>query len=433
MNQGLFKSFRLLLAVSALSLSASALAQREQPIEPIDLPPSVEQGVDMIYIDPEIAPKLRDNDVALHQISFEEWAGAPYDLFLPVNPIYTDLRRGLVRYQQRWGDLPQLKIPAGATLKPGSQDDRVGMLRERLGLPPGAAFDPALANVVKEYQQAHALKADGVAGGGTIASLNLGANHYERLIIVNLERARRLPLATEAHRYILVDVGAARLFMYENGKPVDSMKVIVGKEETATPMMAAQLRYASVNPYWNVPPELVIKLIAPNVLKQGVTYLKDRRYEVLNDWSDEATALDPTTVDWQAAADGRKIIRVRQLPGPANSMGKVKYMMPNDFGIYLHDTPHKELFADTNRWVSNGCIRLEDAPRLGVWLMGGLPTPHDPDRPDRVDLPDPVPVYVTYLTVAATPQGIEFRPDPYERDPAIIARYFGERDQVAAR
>ncbi|WP_309662756.1 L,D-transpeptidase family protein, partial [Sphingomonas sp.] len=273
----------------------------------------------------------------------------------------------------------------------------------------------------------------GIAGGGTIDSLNLGANHYERLIIVNLERARRLPLATEAHRYILVDVGAAKLFMYENGRVVDSMKVIVGKEETATPMMAAQLRYASVNPYWNVPPELVIKLIAPNVIKQGVTYLKDRRYEVLNDWSDEATALDPSTVDWQAAADGRKIIRVRQLPGPANSMGKVKYMMPNDFGIYLHDTPHKELFADANRWISNGCIRLEDAPRLGQWLMGGLPQPHDPDRPDRVDLPDPVPVYVTYLTVAATPQGIEFRPDPYERDPAIIARYFGDRDQVALR
>jgi murein L,D-transpeptidase YcbB/YkuD len=107
-------------------------------------------------------------------------------------------------------------------------------------------------------------------------------------------------------------------------------------------------------------------------------------------------------------------------------------MMPNDFGIYLHDTPHKELFADENRWISNGCIRLEDAPRLGAWLMGGLPQPRDPDRPDRVDLPDPVPVYVTYLTVAASPQGIVFRPDPYRRDPAVIARYFGERDLAAA-
>jgi len=421
------KPLRVLFAVVALGLAGPALASRDQPIEPIDLPPSVEQGVDMIYIDPEIAPKLHDNDVALHQISFEEWAGAPYDLFLPVNPIYTDLRRGLVRYQQRWGDLPQLKIPAGPAMKPGSEGGRVAMLRERLGLPPGTSFDLALTNVVKDYQQAHALKADGIVAGGTIASLNLGANHYERVIIVNLERARRLPLATEAHRYILVDVGAAKLVMYENGRPVDSMKVIVGKAETATPMMAALLRYASVNPYWNVPPELVIKLIAPNVLKQGMTYLKDRRYEVLTDWSDEASALDPSTVDWQAVADGRTVIRVRQLPGPANSMGKVKYMMPNDFGIYLHDTPHKDLFAVDNRWISNGCIRLEDASRLANWLMGGLPQALDPDRPQRVDLPDPVPVYVTYLTVAATPQGVVFRPDPYQRDPAIIARYFGER------
>src|SRR5687768_9493869 len=142
------KSMRLLAAAAMLGLTAGmtspALAQREQPIEPIDLPPSVEQGVDMIYIDPEIAPKLRDVDVAMHQISFEEWAGAPYDLFLPVNPIYTDLRRGLVRYRQRWGDLPQFEIPSGPAMKIGSEGENVGMLRERLGLPSGTKFDQAL-------------------------------------------------------------------------------------------------------------------------------------------------------------------------------------------------------------------------------------------------------------------------------------------------
>ena len=424
-----FKSVRLLMTAAALGLSVGlaspAFAQREQPIEPIDLPPSVEQGVDMIYIDPEIAPKLHDVDVAMHQIPFEEWAGAPYDLFLPVNPIYTDLRRGLVRYRQRWGDLPQIQIPAGPAMKLGSQGVNVGMLRQRLGLLPGDKFDQQLANVVKEYQQAHGLKADGVAGGGTIASLNLGAQHYERLIIVNLERARRLPLATERGRYILVDVGAAQLFMYENGRPVDSMKVIVGKEDTATPMMAAQMRYASVNPYWNVPPELVTSLIAPNVLKQGLTYLKERRYEVLADWSDEAAAINPSTIDWPAVASGRKVIRVRQLPGGGNSMGEVKFMMPNDFGIYLHDTPNKALFAQADRWISNGCIRVEDAHRLSAWLMGGLPRSPDPDRPLRVDIREPVPVFITYLTAAATPTGIAFRPDPYKRDAAVIARYFG--------
>lgn len=423
------KPFRLLIAAAALGLSvglsAPALASREQPIEPIDLPPSVEQGVDMIYIDPEIAPRLEDANVAMHQISFEEWAGAPLDLFLPVNPIYTDLRRGLVRYRQRWGDLPQFQLPAGPAMKLGSEGINVAALRQRLGLPPGTKFDQQLANAVTEYQQAHGLKADGVAGGGTIASLNLGAQHYERLIIVNLERARRLPLATERGRYILVDVGSAKLFLYENGRPVDSMKVIVGKADTATPMMAAQMRYASVNPYWNVPPEMVTSLIAPNVLKQGLTYLRERRYEVLSDWSDEASAIDPATVDWPAVAAGRTVIRVRQLPGGGNSMGQVKFMMPNDFGIYLHDTPNKALFAAEDRWISNGCIRVEDAQRLSAWLMGGLPRAPDPDRPLRVDMPEPVPVFITYLTAAATPTGIAFRPDPYRRDAAVIARYFG--------
>jgi murein L,D-transpeptidase YcbB/YkuD len=434
MKQSL-KPFRLLVTAAALGLSVAvsspALASREQPIEPIDLPPSVEQGVDMIYIDPEIAPRLDDANVAMHQISFEEWAGAPLDLFLPVNPIYTDLRRGLVRYRQRWGDLPQFQMPVGPTMKLGSEGMNVAALRQRLGLSPGNTFDQQLANVVKEYQQAHGLKADGIAGGGTVASLNLGSRHYEQLIIVNLERARRLPLATERGRYMLVDVGAAKLFLYENGRPVDSMKVIVGKAETATPMMAAQMRYASVNPYWNVPPELVISLIAPNVLKQGMTYLKDRRYEVLADWSDKAQAIDPTTVDWPAVAAGQKVIRVRQLPGGGNSMGQVKFMMPNDFGIYLHDTPNKAVFADENRWISNGCIRLEDAPRFANWLMGGLPKAADPDRPQRVDLQQPVPVYITYLTAAATAQGVAFRADPYRRDAAVIARYFGE-ERVAS-
>jgi murein L,D-transpeptidase YcbB/YkuD len=425
---------RFLAAAAALALSATVPALAQQPIEPIDLPPSVEQGVDMIYIDPEIAPRLNDQNVAMHQISFEEWAGAPLDLFLPVNPIYTDLRRGLVRYQQRWGGLPQLQIPAGGpAMKVGGSGEKVAMLRERLGVAPGTKFDESLVAAVKEYQQAHGLKADGVVAGGTISSLNMGSRHYERLIIVNLERARRLPLATDRGRYLLVDVGAARLDMYEGGRPVDSMKVIVGKAETATPMMAALMRYASVNPYWNVPPELVISLIAPNVLKQGMTYLKDRRYEVLADWSDEAQAIDPSTIDWRAVAAGQKEIRVRQLPGGGNSMGAVKFMMPNDFGIYLHDTPKKDVFAAADRWISNGCVRVEDYARLANWLMGGLPKSADPDRPLKVDMRSPVPVYITYFTAAATPQGVTFRPDPYGRDPAVIARYFGNERLVASR
>ena len=409
-----------------------ARQDKPMPIEPIDLPPAVEQGVDMIFIDQEIEPSMAQRESLMHGVALDDWSGAPVDLFLPVNPIYTELRRGLVRYQQRWGDLPQMTLPTGPALKPGSTDPRVSLLRQRLGLVPGTKFDERLTAVVKEYQAAHGLKVDGIVGNGMIASLNLGPQYYQRLAIVNMERAKRLPLDGERQRYVLVDAGAARLYMYENGRVVDSMKVIVGKAETATPMMAAQLRFASVNPYWNVPPELVKSLVAPRVVAQGVSYLTEREYQVLADWSDNPKVLDPTTIDWKAVADGRQEIRLRRLPSPANSMGMVKFMMPNAFGIYLHDTPEKFHFQEANRWISNGCIRVEDAKRLGDWLYGSMPKGRDPKVEEEVPLAHPVPVYVTYLTVAPTATGLEFRGDPYGRDAPVLARYFGS-SAVASR
>ena len=223
-----------------VGLSSPALASRDQPIEPIDLPPSVEQGVDMIYIDPEIAPQAaRRMTSRCTRSRSRNGPALRYDLFLPVNPIYTELRRGLVRYQQRWGSLPQIKIPPGRCIKPGSEGrargDAARAARPRCR---AANSTPRWHAVVKEYQQAHGLKADGIVGAGMIASLNLGVNHYERLIIVNLERARRLPWRPRAVATSSSTSARAKLFMYENGRPVDSMKVIVGKEETATPMMA---------------------------------------------------------------------------------------------------------------------------------------------------------------------------------------------------
>ena len=123
---------------------------------------------------------------------------------------------------------------------------------------------------------------------------------------------------------------------------------------------------------------------------------------------------------------------MRQGPGGGNSMGKIKFMMPNKFGIYLHDTPDKAVFDVDQRWISNGCIRLQDAPRLAAWLLGAMPKGRDPAVEERVDLTDPVPVFVTYLTVEATADGIMFRPDPYGRDPAVLTRYFAEERQLAA-
>jgi murein L,D-transpeptidase YcbB/YkuD len=202
------------------------------------------------------------------------------------------------------------------------------------------------------------------------------------------------------------------------------MKIVVGKAETATPMMAAYIKYASVNPYWNVPPELAKNLIAPRVIAQGTGYLTDREYQILTDYSEDAKAIDPHDVDWQAVADGRADIRLRRLPSPANSMGMMKFMLPNYFGIYLHDSPEKEHFTKNELWISNGCVRVEDYKRLAAFLFdGSVPKGRDPKVEEEVDLPQPIPVYMTYLTAQPTADGIQFMEDHYGRDAHLMERY----------
>jgi murein L,D-transpeptidase YcbB/YkuD len=421
-------------APSAQPWQSPAAEQNRSPaLEPIDLPPAIEQGVDMIYIDEELVPKAVHDNAPAQDMSFAAWSGAPVDFFTSVNPIYTDLRRGLVKYQQRWGSLPQITIPAGPTLKVGTSGERVAMLRNRLGLPDGEKFDAALAVQVKEFQSVHGIKPDGIAGAGTIQALNRGAQYYEQLIIINMERAKRLPAPEEQRKYLIVDAGDARLSMWENGRKVDEMKIVVGKAETATPMMAAYIKYASVNPYWNVPPELVRSLIGPRVVAQGISYLTEREYQVLSGYGDDAKTLDPRDVDWQAVVDGRQDVVLRRLPSPANSMGMMKFMLPNYFGIYLHDSPEKEHFTKNELWISNGCVRLEDYKRVARFLFdGSIPQGDDPKVEKEVDLPRPVPVYMTYLTAQPTAGGVQFMPDPYGRDAHLMER-FGTQLTAAVR
>ena len=411
----------------------NARSGKSAALEPIDLPPAIEQGVDMIYIDQELIPHAVQQEGPFANMSSAAWSGAPLDLFVPVNPVYTELRRGLVKYQQTWGSLPDVPVPAGPTLKTGSTGERVSALRARLGLAASDKFDAALAARVKEFQSVHGMKADGIAGAGTIDALNRGPEYYQQLIIINMERAKRLPAPQEQAKYAVVDAGSARLSLWENGRKVDEMKLVVGKAETATPMMAAYIRYASVNPYWNVPPELVRNLIAPRVAAQGISYLTDREYQVLTDYGEEAKLIDPQTVDWQAVVDGRQEVRLRRLPSPANSMGMMKFMLPNYFGIYLHDSPEKDHFTKNELWVSNGCVRVEDYKRFASWLFNGhVPKGHNPKVEEEVDLPQPVPVYMTYLTVQPTANGVQFLEDHYGRDAHLMERY-GSQLMAAVR
>jgi murein L,D-transpeptidase YcbB/YkuD len=215
---------------------------------------------------------------------------------------------------------------------------------------------------------------------------------------------------------VLVDTAAARLYMLDGGQVVDSMKVVVGKPDSQTPMIASRIHYATLNPYWNVPADLTRKLIAPRVLSEGMSYLKSKGYEVLSGFEDDAVVVDPASVDWKAVADGRAQARVRQLPGGSNAMGDVKLFFVNSGGIFLHDTPDKALFAKEQRNFSNGCVRLEDAQRLTRWLAGSQLQASSSAPEQHVQLRQSVPIYITHLTARAEGGQLTFLDDAYGRD-----------------
>ena len=273
-----------------------------------------------------------------------------------------------------------------------------------------AAASPSLAAHVHSVSQVNPLYAELRDAAWSAAQTNGG--QLDARVLASLDRARDVP---PEGRYVMVDTAGARLYMIEDGRIVDSMKVIVGKADpsTQTPMVASTIYYATLNPYWHVSQEILRATIAPNVLSQGLGYFRSRGYQVLDA---DGSILDPAKVDWRAVAAGRESVRVRQLPGPANSMGRIKIGFPNDSDIYLHDTPNKEPFAQGDRNLSHGCIRLEDAERLGRWLLGRDPEAASRDPEQNVLLPKPVPIYVTYLTAHVEGGQLSFVNDIYRRD-----------------
>lgn len=232
-------------------------------------------------------------------------------------------------------------------------------------------------------------------------------------VLANLERARVLPASG---RYIAVNAATQQLWMVEDGRIADTMKVVVGKPDTQTPLLAGTIHFATFNPYWNIPPDVARDTVAPQVLKRGADYLREARYEVVSGWSDQASVVAPETIDWKAVAAGAIEARIRQLPGPENMMGAIKFGFANELGIFLHDTPHKNLFGEERRTFSLGCVRLEDAARLGRWLLGREPVPPSGEPEQSVRLPSPVPVYITYVTAVADQGRLAFVDDFYGRD-----------------
>jgi len=252
-----------------------------------------------------------------------------------------------------------------------------------------------------------------------IVDQHYAGDHERDLLELNLERARALP--TGKGRFVVVNAAEQRLYMWEDGKPVDSMVVVVGKPKNPTPLMAAYIRFASLNPYWYVPPDLATERIAPKVLKQGMRYLNELGYEVMSDWTKDAAIIDPKTIDWKGVANGTVDVLIRQKPGPHNSMGRIKFMFPNEQGVYLHDNPERELFTEASRLYSGGCVRLEDAWRLSSWLFHRELTWEGAGTEEPVPLDPPVPVYITYLTAMPNGSSIAFFDDVYGRDKARLA------------
>jgi len=275
----------------------------------------------------------------------------------------------------------------------------------------GAA--PSLAAFVRSASEVNPLYAQLRDAAWT--EMQSSGGSIDPRVLTSLDRARERP---SQDKYVMVDAASARLYMIQDGQIVDSMKVVVGKAgpHTQTPMMASTIYYATLNPYWHVDGELVRSLIAKNVLEKGLGYLKTQGYQVMPADASDNTLLDPSKIDWNAVADGSLQVRVRQLPGPANSMGHMKFGFPNAYDIYLHDTPSKDLFAQDDRDLSHGCIRLQDAERLARWMLGRDPETDSSAPEQNVPLPTPVPIYVTYLTAQAHDGQLSFVDDIYGRD-----------------
>jgi murein L,D-transpeptidase YcbB/YkuD len=232
-------------------------------------------------------------------------------------------------------------------------------------------------------------------------------------MLANLDRVRSLPAKG---RFLLVDSGSSMLTLYQDGQPIDSMKVITGTEELPTPLIASVMYYITYNPYWHAPDHLVRKTIAPNVLHLGLKYFSSHGYDVIDEWSEHPAVIDPKSVDWKAAAAGTLHLKIRQDPGPLNSMGILKFPFPNPQDIYLHDTPDHEKFTKANRNLSNGCVRVEDAKRLGRWLLGQDPVSPGTDAETRVQLPQGTPIYLTYITAQVKDGKLSYLPDVYGWD-----------------
>jgi len=358
----------------------------------------------------------------------------------PQHRQYYQLRQMLAGYRALAARGGWPLIDGGRVLKPGMSDDRVVDMRRNLtarGYSGLASADPrfyddGLKSVVEHFQQRHGLDVDGVAGPATFGAMNVPAEHRIRQIIVNMERWRWLPVDL-GERHVFVNQAAFEMFLINGGKTIDRRRVIVGKPFHKTPIFSDVITYADFNPTWTVPKSIAVKEMLPK-LRSDPSFTERSDYLIYPGWN-SSTVVNPYGIDWRAVSSSAFPYRIVQQPGPKNALGQVKFMFPNKFSVYLHDTPARQLFAKTGRAFSHGCIRVHQ-PLEFASLLFGLDQKMSRSRIDqivdsrkltRVTLETGVPVHLTYFTAWIDADGIpNFHRDVYERDLLVSRLLFGE-------
>ena len=387
-----------------------------------------------------IQPGELDRTAILQAVRDTPNIAAAIEGFTPANPIYHRLRRVLVEYRGIALNGGWPLVPEGPSLKPGMRDGRVSVLRDRLvatrdlvheGAEPDL-YDEALVQAVERFQARHGLEADGVVGKRTLAELNIPVQRRVEQIIANMERWRWMP-DDLGERYILVNLAAFELEVVEYGSVVMAMRIVAGQPYRRTPVFSGSMTYMEFNPTWTVPPTIVKHDILPK-LREDPTYLDRRNIRVFLGWDESSPELAGSAIDWAAVNPKRNPYRFRQDAGADNALGRVKFMLPNRFGVYLHDTPARELFNKTVRSFSSGCVRVEKPLELAEYLLSDQPgwerkridQTIESRKTTAVKLARPVPVHLTYSTVWIGEGGtIHFRDDVYARDDLLFQALFG--------
>ncbi len=386
--------------------------------------------------DPDWIAERRSADVVAvlsGALAADEIGGSLHRL-LPAQPEYARLRRAFAQHRALATVGAWPVVPAGDKLEPGDLDSRVPLLRARLAaagdLAPGSAlspdpeyYDEDLAAAVRRFQTRFGLDQDGVIGQATQAELGASVEDRIRQIRVNLERWRWLP-ADLGHRRVEVNIPDYRLQVLHGDSVVLAMPVIVGLPTRRTPVFSAKLNSLVFSPDWEVPPKLAIEDKLP-LIQQDPGYLQEFGFEVIAGWGEKATVVDPAGVEWGNVPAGSFPYRLRQLPGPLNALGLVKFNLPNRFNVYLHDTANRGLFARAKRAFSAGCVRIQKPEEFAVYLLTGdvrwprsrIAEAMASGREQAVRLPAPIPIHLLYWTAWVDRQGsIVFRPDIYQID-----------------